>query len=220
MSKGLGQYPSVDMRDGLYLMRPKLKQVDALPAYRLWDHGIILDQGYEGSCVGHGWVAWENCRPTGYAEQQDHSYAVAWYERAQELDEWPGTAYDGTSVRAGAKVAQERGFLDSYVWATSLDEIDAWLLTQGPIVIGSKWFRSMDNPSYDGFLTVDQGSGLRGGHCTLLYGKGKAGNYNFQNSWGYGYADSGCFRMTPDNLQRLIASGGFSACSSEQTGAA
>lgn len=219
MNKGLGQHPSVDMRDGLYSMRPTLKRVNVIPTAMTWEHGVILDQGYEGSCVGHGWTAWENARPKGFVVQQDHSYAVGWYQRAQELDEWPGTSYEGTSVRAGAKVAQERGFLDTYVWAASIDEIDAWLLTKGPVVIGAKWFNSMDYPR-DGFINVDIGSGVRGGHCFLLYGKGDAGNYKFQNSWGYGYADDGCFRLTPDNFQRLISAGGFSACSAEQTGAA
>ncbi len=219
MNKGLGQFPSVDMRDGLYLMRPKLKTVDVVPTYKVWEHGTILDQGYEGSCVGHGWLAWENCKPRGYPVQQDHTYAVAWYERAQELDEWPGTDYAGTSVRAGAKVAQERGFLDNYVWASSLDEIDAWLLTQGPVVIGAKWLNSMDYYR-GGPLTVDIGSGVRGGHCFLLYGKGPEGNYKFQNSWGYGYAEEGCFRLTSDSLQRLISIGGFAACTAEQVEAA
>jgi hypothetical protein len=209
------------MRDGLYSMRPKLKRLgSALPAYKVWENGVILDQGQEGSCVGHGWAAWENARPKGFVVQQDHDYAVGWYERAQELDEWPGTDYEGTSVRAGAKVAQERGFLDVYVWAAGRSEIDAWVLSMGPVVIGSKWYYSMDSPDADGFLNVDIGSGVRGGHCFLLLGKGPASNYKFQNSWGESYADEGCFRMTPDNLTRLIAAGGFSACSAEQTQAA
>src|SRR5215207_3710179 len=139
-SKGLGQHPSQDMRDSQHLMRAHLAGIMVLPTSKTWEIGEVLDQGYEGSCVGHGWTAWENAKPTGFDVQQDHAYAVSWYERAQEIDEWPGTDYQGTSVRAGARVAAERGLLSEYVWASSVDEIDAWILAKGTVVIGSYWF--------------------------------------------------------------------------------
>lgn len=218
--KGLGLLHSVDMRDAAHPMRKHLASVDVLPDYKVWEHGEILDQGREGSCVGHGWTAWHNAKPTGFQHQQDHEYAVAWYERAQEIDEWPGTDYEGTSVRAGARVGLERDLLGEYVWASDLDDVDAWVLAKGPLVIGSKWYVSMDHEDANGFLTVDYYSGVRGGHCYLLYGKGSGGNYWFQNSWGPYYADEGSFRLTPDDLSRLIAGGGFVACSTVQTGVA
>jgi hypothetical protein len=206
------------MRDAAHLMGAHLREITALPSHKTWQIGEILDQGYEGSCVGHAWTAWENCRPLGYAVQQDHDYAVGWYERAKEIDEWPGTDYEGTSVRAGARVALERGFISEYVWASGVAEMDAWLLFKGPLVIGSKWYESMDEPDADGFLSVDTGSAVRGGHAYLLYGKGEGLNYKFANSWGYEYAKEGSFRLRPEDLSRLIASGGFVACSALQTG--
>lgn len=219
-AKGLGLWHSVDMRDALHTMRAHLAGVDVLPDYKIWEHGQILDQGFEGSCVGMGWTDWENCKPIGYAVQQDYEYAYRWYERAKELDAWPGTDYEGTSVRAGAKVGQERGLLEEYVWAASLDELDAWLLAKGPIVVACDWFNSMDDPISDGFLRVNPNSGIRGGHCFLLYGKGSGGNYRFVNSWGYDYADEGTFRLTPEDVQTLINVGRFQACSSPQVAAA
>lgn len=215
--KGLGLLPSVDLRDSQYLMGAHLGDVIVLPGYKLWEIGEILDQGTEGSCVGHGWAAWHNSKPTGHVNQVDHNYAVGWYERAQEIDEWPGTDYDGTSVRAGARVGVERGLLDEYVWATGLDEIDAWLLGKGPLVIGAKWFRSMDEVDSEGFVAVDPESGVRGGHCLLCYGIGRGGNYNFQQSWGYGYGKEGTFRMRPEDMMRWIASSGFVASAAVQT---
>lgn len=220
MPKGLGQHPSVDLRDAQHLMKDHLQDVMVLPREKTWKIGDVLDQGYEGSCVGFGWTDWENAKPSGFDVQQGYAYAYTWYERAQELDEWAGTDYEGTSVRAGARVAQERGLLNEYAWAASIDDIDAWLLAKGTVVIGSKWFRSMDYPDSEGFLNVAPESGIRGGHCYLLYGLGTEGNYKFLNSWGYDYAREGTFRLRLADLSRLIAAGGFVAAAAVQTGEA
>lgn len=216
--KGLGHLHHFDMRDMRHRMRDHLGDVVVLPDYMVWDHGDILDQGQEGSCVGHGWTAWQNCKPVGHSHQHDHAYAVAWYERAQELDPWPGTNYEGTSCGAGAKVALERNLLGEWVWASGVDDIDAWILGKGPVVIACDWFRSMDDDSDPGgFLKVDPSSGVRGGHCFLLFGKGPGGNYHFQNSWGVNYAQEGCFKLAPPDLQRLVQSANLQACSAAQT---
>jgi hypothetical protein len=188
----------------------------AIPAYKIWKHGIILDQGSEGACVGFGWVAWENCAPYGQRVQQGNDFGFQWYNRAKQLDPWPGEDYDGTTVRAGARVAKEKLTISSYLWAGSLEEIDAWLLTRGPIVVGSTWYKSMDQVGSDGFMTVDPGSGNRGGHCYLLYGKGEKGNYLFQNSWGEGYAKDGIFLMTPRNFYNLVNVGNAEFCTALQ----
>ena len=65
--------------------------------------------------------------------------ALEIYDRATELDEFPGNERDrqaGTSVRAGAKALQERGVLAAYGWARTPEETIAWLNARGPVVIG------------------------------------------------------------------------------------
>ncbi len=75
----------------------------------------------------------------------------------------------------------------------------------------------MDEPTGLGaFLTVDIASGVRGGHCYLLLGRGKEGNYVFQNSWGTSYGDSGLVRMTPENFNTLVVSGDAEFCTARQ----
>ncbi len=41
----------------------------------------------------------------------DNAYAFKVYKRAQQLDEWPGEDYGGSSVNAACKVLRERGFI-------------------------------------------------------------------------------------------------------------
>lgn len=221
--KGLGLLHSVDLRDSSHLMGAHLKSVEVLPDYRVWEIGEILDQGEEGTCVGHGWAAWHNCKPKGNVNQVDHSYALSWYDAATLIDEWPDNDLDreaGTSVRAGARVGVERSLLDEYVWASGLDEINAWLLGKGPLVLGVRWWRSLDDPTPDGFLRVDPDSGTRGGHCLLCHGIGSEGNYHLQQSWGYDYVDEGTARMRPVDMQRWISGGGFVAAAGVQTSVA
>jgi hypothetical protein len=215
MGKGLGRHPFNDIRNrsmGFVLQ----EEQPVVPYYKVWKHGIILDQGEEGACVGFSWQAWENSKPIGYALQQGADAAFAWYNRAKQLDPWQGEDYEGTSVLAGAKVAKERGGINSYLFANSFEELEVWLLSKGPVVVGSDWFNSMDKVSYDGFVQVRPESGARGGHAYLLLGKNKAGNYVFQNSWGEEYGKGGLFLMSEGNFYALVSSGNSEFCTALQ----
>lgn len=219
MSGYLGRHPAPDMRDALHLMRSELRNVyTTLAEAKYWDRGDTLNQGKEGACVGAGWTAWYNSKPKGFYNPLPNEQLFDIYRRAQFLDEWPGENYSGTSVRAGAKVMRERGYLEEYVWAATGDEIRAWLRTYGPVVIGSHWLRSMDSPrATDGMLTVDYASGIRGGHCTCLYGVGSNDDVLGVNSWGNSWGKEGSFQLSKEGLDMLI-SGGLEACASRQTG--
>lgn len=63
----------------------------------------FYDQGSEGACVGFG-------SSRMMSLQNRKRYDGFWlYREAQKVDEWPGEAYDGTSVRAAMDVLRERG---------------------------------------------------------------------------------------------------------------
>jgi hypothetical protein len=104
----------------------KSKQPDRLEWYRFYD------QGSEGACVGFG-----VSRAQTMLNRVEYD-ALELYHAAQQVDEWPGDDYDGTSVNAGLKVARDRGLrrqasgvvapgdgIAAYRWATSVDEIHA-----------------------------------------------------------------------------------------------
>ena len=216
--KGLGRFPFLDVRNGMHLMRHVMRAEapKVVPTSKVWKHGDILDQGREGACVGFSWTAWENCAPVGRKFQQGYDFAYAWYKDAQAVDPWPGDDYEGTSVQAGADVAKYFGTIDRYLWAGSKEEIDTWLLTRGPIVVGSDWFVSMDDVGPKGWIRVEPASGARGGHAYLLIGK-QDGTYVFQNSWGTEYADDGIFYMNSTNFKTLVELGNAEFCTALQT---
>jgi hypothetical protein len=102
----------------------------ALPDSKAWWE--FYDQGREGACVGFSisrMATWYNRR----------RYDARWlYKEAQEVDEWPGEDYEGTSVRAGLNVLRQHGHrrvergksgleqfadgIDAYRWINSAEE--------------------------------------------------------------------------------------------------
>lgn len=61
------------------------------------------DQGVEGKCVGFG-----TARALSLVDRRKFDPHII-YHRAQEIDEWPGTDYSGTSVRAAVDVVRSEG---------------------------------------------------------------------------------------------------------------
>src|SRR5215203_1834857 len=151
MNKGMGLRVEIgDPRRMLYRMGDHVRREirgEALPEYRVLRHGDILDQGPDGTCVGHAWVAWENCKPTGYAVQQGHDVALQWYDLATTKDPWADNDYDrsaGTSTQAGVEVGIQWGLGKSFVWAESVEAINAFIRSgQAAVVMGTYWYESM-----------------------------------------------------------------------------
>lgn len=224
--KGMGLVQAPDPRRMRYPMGAHVKlgfTQSALEPFTVLEPGKRLDQGEDGTCVGHGWMAWENCTPRGRKRQQGHETALKWYDLATVKDPWPDNDYNrkaGTSTQAGAEVAIEWGLGTHYVWAESLqaikDFIDAGL---GPVVAGTYWYRSMFKPDPYGFVTVDLASGIAGGHEWLIFGTSELNGtiYHCQNSWGEEWGDGGLFYVREPAMADLLYSGG-EACAVVQTG--
>jgi hypothetical protein len=184
------------------------------PVRKMWDEGIVLDQGSEGACVGFGWMAEflsapeaPNPQPPRLATQK---YANNIYQTAKQIDEFPGEIYEGTSVLAGAKVMKARGFIESYRWAFGMDAVRSAIIQEGPVVIGVPWRQGMYETDQNGIVKVT--GKLVGGHCLTLTGYDpamKIGSrtyevYRWRNSWGTKYGVNGSGYIKAADLSKLL----------------
>jgi hypothetical protein len=210
---GLGRRPAPDPRDDQYPLRPRT--IPVLPKVRHWRmFHSPLDQGHEGSCVGHAWKHFLMASPVCVNGPKEAPLAVDIYKEAQKIDEWPGEAYEGTSVRAGAKILVAKGLVSEYRWATDIDTLATYLLTTGTVVMGTNWYEGMDAPDEGGFVRVT--GRTRGGHAWLVLGYNRVrGVYRCVNSWGKSWGQAGRFWIAGEDLDRLLSEGG-EACSATE----
>jgi hypothetical protein len=185
-----------DPRNDQYPIRALLEP-DAPLATRTWECGTYLDQGSEGACVGHGWAHEAAARP--HVIKVTEQDAMDIYHRAQQLDEWPGEDYEGTSVLAGAKAQVERGWLHQYRWATNLDDVLRSLSQHGPVVLGITWKSGMWDTDAHGMIHAT-GDDV-GGHCILARGINvRSRTVLLHQSWGPKWGVHGTARLPWDDL--------------------
>jgi hypothetical protein len=214
----LGRLPAADPRD--YPMRRLLAEAPSPPRPRPWPmFRPPLDQGQEGTCVGHGWKHWMLVAPTIQTTPTRSPTAVEIYDEATFRDEWEGNERDrsfGTSVRAGAKALQARGILGVYAFAQSVEDVLAWLSGHGPVVVGLDWHETMMVPDAEGIIRAS--GPVYGGHCVALdWWDARRGLLWGPNSWGRGWGPrKGRFALPVEDLGRLLAAGG-DACTAVET---
>jgi hypothetical protein len=172
-----------------------------------WSVPVKLDQGPEGACVGFGWSHEIAARPKP-DPTITNDYAFNVYHRAQQLDEWPGENYEGSSVLAGAKAVMELGKLREYRWALGPGSVaaenDLALAVgyKGPAVMGTYWYEGMMEPDVDGYLRPT--GEILGGHCYLVHGYNVKYGYKIWNSWGTGFYGF----ITPADMVTLLGNDG------------
>jgi hypothetical protein len=212
---GLGRRPAVDPADQRFLMRTLIPRVSVRDRRYWYQNGWWGNQGSEPECVAYAWTHWLEDGPLtqpGPAPLRDPGLL---YDEAQREDEWPGEGYDGTSVRAGAKVLQRLGYVLSYHWAWDLQTALDGLFEAGPVVMGTNWYRSMFEPDEEGYIRELTG-GIVGGHAWLINGGSRSrGIVRCKNSWGRDWGRGGTFWLPFELLERLIAEDGEAALAME-----
>lgn len=208
----LGRIIQFDERSLNYPIRSLLAEKS--PRSHTWRCDKVLDQGNEGSCVGHG-IAHELIAYPAEVKGIDHRYATEQiYWEAQKVDEWDGGAYpganpvyEGTSVLAGVRVAKKLGWYEGYYWAFSLQDLLLGLSYHGPAVIGSYWYESMFTPDSKGFIKPT--GRIAGGHCYLINKIDlDEGCVRVHNSWGTSWGINGAAKVRFKDMEKLLANDG------------
>lgn len=215
MSKGLGRLPAADPRDHAHLMAVRAIEAPPERFYKTWAPGLVLDQGSTPRCVAYSWTGFllatpQRTKPDALGGIP--AYTGALYLEAQKVDEWPGEGYDGTSVRAGAKVLQDaQKRLGEYVWAWDADTLRKYVLSRGPAVVGINWYETMFAPTAAGYLLVD--GPVAGGHAILVIGYSNTRKaFRLLNSWGLSWGAKGRAWLREADMERLLHEDG-EACS-------
>lgn len=210
---GLGRRHAPDLRDAAFSMRQlqpretwftRLRQQHFQSKF--WEAGPVLNQGDKPYCVGYSWAGFLMAEPT---KTTDGPTPQQIYDLAQQHDEWEGPppAYDGSSVRGGAKALQLMGRLSAYHWALSVDDIQRYVLTRGTVVMGTAWFMDMFRPDRDGYLHPT--GEYAGGHAWLIIGYSWSKRaFLMQNSWGTGWGQNGRAWIKKTDLATLFAHNG------------
>ena len=200
----LGRLNIPDERDRSYPMRTLLPKAVPIGSSKTWYTRKVLDQGSQPRCVAYAWAGWQIASPTRTYLHTDTSWL---YNEAQKVDDWPGENYDGTSVRAGAKVLQDLNRIGEYRWANSIIDIHQWLISRGTVVLGTSWHRSMFEPDSKGYIHPD--GDIVGGHAYLCIGYSYSRKaFRCLNSWGPGWGQKGRFWVGWTDLQGLLADDG------------
>jgi hypothetical protein len=203
-----------DDRSRQYPIR-QLVPIKKLRSYT-WRCNAYLDQGSEGACVGFGISHELAARPAEVTGLTNTFAREAVYWEAQKIDEWPGGAYpgaqpkyEGTSVLAGVKIAQKKGFFDSYYWGFSLNDLALGVGYRGPAVLGLPWLEGMFDTDSKGYIHATGEEA--GGHCILCRAVNVRENYfMLRNSWGRDWGANGDCKISFDDMKKLLANGGES----------
>jgi hypothetical protein len=206
----LDRIPQHDPRSLRYLSVRKGIQT---PIDKSWPVRLYLDQGFDGACVGFGFghEAIAEPNPNRWVTEKD---AKSNYLLAQRDDEWEGGAYigaepfyEGTSVLAGAKVYQKKGFFKEYKWTWDIDELILAVGHEGPAVIGVDWKYGMMDTDSSGFIHAT--GGIAGGHCTLICEVCVSkGYFRIWNSWGVYWGEYGTAKISFDDMALLLEDNG------------
>lgn len=114
-----------------------------------------------------------------------------------------GNSYDGTSVRAGAKILKRLGVISEYRWAYTLDDVVQAVLNLGPVVVGTWWYTDMFMPNSKGVITA---TGQKaGGHAYVINGVNvKKRMFRIKNSWGRSWGKNGHAYISFDDFDKLL----------------
>jgi hypothetical protein len=173
---------------------------------RTWRRPAPFDQGQTSSCVGQTMKGLLTTTPfTAHLSpaQRAGLNALDIYRHAQDFDEWPGANYDGTSALGACKYLLSVNLITGYRWCFGHQQIIDTISHVGPVGIGVRWLNGMMFTDPAGFIHAT-GAEV-GGHEVELNGVNVKGKYVLgTNSWGAGWGVKGRFKLSWDDLAKLV----------------
>ncbi len=211
------RFDPYDARDLLFVSPPRILP---LAVDHREEATAVRDQGREGTCTGHALAAaaellyWRSLgNPPDFSER--------WaYEQAKVHDEWPGTDYEGSSIRGAVKGWSKEGICEERYWpyvagttgkpaaraafnakrypllkyerCLGLDALKHAIHHRGVVIVGASIHRGWLEAAGKQVIPFDPRKEAVGGHAFPLvgYDDGKS-LFWVKNSWGTAWGVQG-----------------------------
>lgn len=203
-----------DARDANHPMSAVLDAVTVTPPpSKMWRGGPTrINQGALGACVGFTGANWLQNWPTYTRVSNQTGFDL--YAACKLTDGIPNI--EGTYSRALMQVLAAQGRVARYLWANNPDELKTWVLTQGPVMVGTNWHADMFDPDANGLLHPT--GAVVGGHEYLVRGYSrKPDAYRIRNSWGANWGRNGEAWIRATDLYNLVFNTGDAVAAIERT---
>lgn len=214
----MGRKKSLDQRDRSYKLRGIIHLGDPVRTLP-WHDEPSLDQSNtgvpgrdgEGSCTGFAAAHFLSSAP--HMHVLTGTQALRLYDAARDNDEWPGTDYDGSSVRGVMKAMLGLALIKTgYLWAWHAETVRDYVPRYGPVVTGTNWYTGMLETDSEGFVHVTGND--EGGHCWVILGYSATRSaFRLKNSWGTAWGQHGRAWIHYDEYAHLLENDGGEAAS-------
>lgn len=214
--KPLGRHVRHDSRSRSYPYRSSGVPLQSNMVHR---YIPILNQGQTRSCTGNAETGALGSGAMFSALQAssfrgvslDEQFAQSLYSQAETLDghgTFPPDDQGSTGISV-CKAALNAGYIRAYVHTFSMDDLLDALSMGKPVICGTYWYDSFDQPDSNGEIRVSPNAQVRGGHEWLARGIDVDKQEIFcDNSWGSEWGLRGSFVLGWDTLSELLAQNG------------